>query len=53
MIWWFINDALPILRLKDVNPANVPYIWGARIFMVVLIGILFWMVHTAWKKERT
>lgn len=52
MIWWLINDAIPILLLKDVNPANVPYIWGARVFMIILLGILFWMVKTAWNKEK-
>ncbi len=52
MIWWLINDAIPILLLKDVNPENLPYIWGARIFMITLLGILFWMVKTAWNKEK-
>ena len=41
MIWWFVNDALPILLLKNVNPENVPYIWGARILMIVLMLALF------------
>ena len=51
MIWWFVNDALPILMLKGVNEANIPYIWGARLFLIALIGVLFWMVHTAWKNK--
>ncbi len=51
MIWWFINDAIPILLLNGVKEENIPYIWGARIFLIALIGILFWMVHTAWKNR--
>ena len=53
MIWWFINDAIPVLFLKGVESTNVPYIWGARIFMIAMLGLLFWMVHKAWKKVRS
>jgi len=52
MIWWLIQDAIPILMLKDVPAENHIYVWGARIFMIVLLGILFWMVKTAWNKEK-
>ena len=52
MIWWFIQDAIPTLMLKGIPASNHPYIWGARIFMIILLGILFWMVKTAWNKEK-
>ncbi len=52
MIWWFMNDALPILMLKNVDPVNVPYIWGARIFMLTILLAIFWLIHTAWKKRE-
>ena len=53
MGWWLINDAIPILLLKDVDSVNVPYIWGARIFMLLIYVLIVLMVKKAWKKERT
>jgi len=52
MIWWFVNDAIPILLLKNVNPENVPYIWGARILMIVLMLALFFLIKLAWDKNK-
>ena len=52
MIWWFVNDALPILVLKNVNPENVPYIWGARALMIVLMLALFFLIKLAWDKNK-
>jgi hypothetical protein len=52
LTWWFVNDAIPILALKNVPAENVPYIWGSRLLMVAMaIGILF-LVKFAWKKRR-
>jgi SNF family Na+-dependent transporter len=52
MIWWFINDALPILLLKNASPENVPYIWGARILMIVLMLGIFFLIKLAWDKNK-
>ncbi len=52
MIWWFVNDAIPILLLKNVNPENVSYIWGARILMIVLMLSLFFLIKLAWDKNK-
>ena len=48
MIWWFINDALPILLLSNASPESVPYIWGARVLMLLIIAGLIFMVKKAW-----
>ncbi len=53
MIWWMVQDAIPIFLLKGVPSANVPYIWGARILMIVLLAGLILMVKLAWKKRET
>jgi SNF family Na+-dependent transporter len=53
LVWWFINDALPILLLKNVDSANVPYIWGARALMIVLMLILFLLIKLAWDKTKS
>ncbi|RPI74150.1 MAG: sodium:calcium symporter, partial [Ignavibacteriales bacterium] len=48
MVWWFINDAIPILLLSNASPESVPYIWGARIMMIgIFLGLVF-MVKKAW-----
>ena len=51
MLWWFIQDAIPILMLKNVEEANYPYIWGARIMMLVLLLLIFLMIKVAWDKK--
>lgn len=50
--WWLINSAIPQLLLTNAAEENVPYIWGARIFMIVIAAGLFLMVKTAWKKNE-
>ncbi len=52
LTWWFVNDAIPILALKNVPAENIPYVWGSRLLMVAMaIGILF-LVKFAWKRRR-
>ena len=53
LVWWFVNDALPILLLENVAPENVPYIWGARALMIVLMLILFLLIKLAWDKSKS
>ncbi|MCR4418326.1 MAG: sodium-dependent transporter [Ignavibacteria bacterium] len=52
MIWWFVNDAIPILLLEDVPAEKVPYIWGARILMLLILGLILLMIHLAWKNKN-
>lgn len=52
MIWWLINDAIPTLLLKGVPQEKVPYIWGARILMLLILGIILFMIHIAWKNKE-
>jgi SNF family Na+-dependent transporter len=49
MIWWFVNDALPVLLLQNAAPESVPYIWGARVLMILIFAGLIYMVNKAWK----
>ncbi len=53
MVWWLIQDAIPTFLLKGVPASNVPYIWGSRALMVLLLAGLLFMVRTAWKKRET
>jgi len=57
MVWWLVNDAIPILFLKTsssggpVNPDNLLYIWLARGFMFLLFCTFLLLIHLAWKKK--
>jgi SNF family Na+-dependent transporter len=51
MVWWFINDALPILLLSNAAPESVPYIWGARVLMILIFAGLVFMVKKAWSNH--
>ena len=53
MIWWLVEDAIPLLFLNNIPAENVPYIWGARALMAVLMIGLFYLVHIAWKRKKT
>ncbi len=48
MIWWFINDAIPILFLKNVDAENIPYVWASRGLMVLLFLLIVYLVKKAW-----
>lgn len=52
MIWWLINDAIPILLLQRVEGENLTYIWASRIFMVIIFTGFLYLIHLAWKKKR-
>ncbi len=53
MVWWFVNDAIPILLLQRVESQNIPYIWGSRALMVlILVGFLY-LVKKAWSNHTS
>lgn len=52
MTWWLINDAIPILLLRNVPSENVPYVIASRIFMIGMLILLFYLIHKSWKKKE-
>ncbi|GAB1370794.1 sodium-dependent transporter [Candidatus Kapaibacterium sp.] len=52
LIYWTFVDAIPILLMKNQPPENVPYLWGARIMMVLLYAGFTWLVYKAWKINK-
>jgi SNF family Na+-dependent transporter len=52
MSWWFFDTALPTLLLTNADPQNVPYIWGARIFMAAIALVIILLVRSAWKRNK-
>ena len=51
MIWWLINDAIPILLLSNAQAENIPYIWGSRILMFIIALLIILMVKKAWSNH--
>ena len=49
MIWWFINDAFPILM--NVSAQNIPFIWASRGLMVLLFVAILLLINEAWEKH--
>jgi SNF family Na+-dependent transporter len=53
MVWWLINDAIPILLLKNIPESNIPYVIAARVFMIGMLGLLFYLIHKSWKRKES
>ncbi len=58
---WTVQDAIPKLLMKfkpdnsEFNlytPENKPYLWLARVMILVIIAGTLWMIRVAWKKKR-
>ena len=52
LVSWLIKDGVPMIMMKDVAPENVPYVLGARIFLITLFIALSILVKIAWKKRK-
>lgn len=52
LIFWTIQEAIPKLFMEGADPENVPYLWGARIFMLLILIVLSWMVSKAWRNNK-
>jgi SNF family Na+-dependent transporter len=52
MVWWFVEDAVPVLLRQGVKSVKVPYIWGARILMLVITAGFLLMIRSAWNKNK-
>jgi len=52
MLWWLIEDAIPTLVVTNVESEKVPYIWGARILMLIISSGILLMIRRAWKKRK-
>ncbi len=49
---WLFQGAIPKLLLEGVPASDVPYIWGARILILLLLTGLIWLIHVAWKRKK-
>jgi SNF family Na+-dependent transporter len=51
MINWLVRDAIPILRMKGISAADIPYRWGARAMLLLLLSVLIFLVWKAWRNR--
>ena len=47
---WGYQDGLPILLMKGRHPDDLPYLWGARLMMLVIIAVVAILTALAYKK---
>jgi len=49
LVFWLVQDGLPLLLLKGVPRANVPWMLGVRAALVLLFALLAHLVWHAWR----
>lgn len=52
LIFWFIQDGLPIILMKNVCKANYHYILFTRIGLIILFVSIAVLVKIAWKNKK-
>jgi NSS family neurotransmitter:Na+ symporter len=50
---WTYQDAVKEFLMTGKEPANRPYLWGARVMIVALLLAMLLLVRKAWSKKRT
>ena len=51
LAWYFSTDWWPVIMMEGVPKANVPYILGIRILLLVILVTLAILVWIAWRKR--
>jgi len=52
MIAWTIQDAIPTLLMSSVKAEDLPFRWGARALMLLIMLAFFVLIRWAWKSNR-
>lgn len=50
LVFWSIQDGIPILTMADRSRNDIPFLWGARVMMLILTAIVVWLVIRAYRK---
>jgi len=50
LIFWGVQDGIPILLMRGKDAAHIPYLWGARFMIVGLIVACMLLIAYAYKK---
>ncbi|MCX7916988.1 MAG: sodium-dependent transporter [bacterium] len=51
LIFWIIQDAIPILLLRNIPKENLPYVLMTRIILILLFIVLCILVKISWDKK--
>jgi SNF family Na+-dependent transporter len=49
---WTYQDAVKEFLMKGKDPANRPYLWGARAMIVLILAATMVLIRQAWKKKK-
>jgi len=49
---WTYQDAVKEFLMKGKDPANRPYLWGARVMILALILVMLLLIRKAWNKKK-
>jgi hypothetical protein len=49
---WLYQEGIPTIMMKGVPAANVPYIAGTRIMLVMIFAGFAFAVKTAWRQKK-
>jgi len=50
--FWTYQDAVKEFLMKGKDPANRPYLWGARVMIVALLLVMLLLIRKAWNNKR-
>ena len=51
--FWLVQDWLPVMLLKGVSSADLPYVLGTRLGLLLLLLVLTLLVKISWRRRRT
>jgi len=49
---WTYQDAVKEFLMKGKDPANRPYLWGARVMIAAILLAVLLLIRRAWKKKK-
>ena len=52
LVFWFCQEWIPTLLMKNVSEGDKPFVLGTRVFLVALFIILSVLVKIAWSRRR-
>ena len=52
LVMWTYQDAIKALLMTGKEPADRPYLWGARVLIVALLLVMCLLIRKAWNKKK-
>jgi SNF family Na+-dependent transporter len=49
---WTYQDAVKEFLMEGKDPANRPYLWGARVMICTLLLVMLLLIRKAWNKKK-